>query len=89
MRETFDPPAEGINLVSLVRGEELLRATWVHYRSSSFLSLRIWTPRKDGSGYVPTKRGATVRKHELRDVRDAIDSAIQLAERESLEHESR
>lgn len=70
----------GINLVSLVRGDDLLRATWTTYEGHPFLSLRLWTPAKTGEGYWPTRRGVTIRRHELRDIRDALDRAIQLAQ---------
>lgn len=80
--QSADPPEEiGTNLVSLVRGNDILRATWTTYEGHPYLSLRIWTPAKDGPGYWPTRRGISIRRHELADIRAALDAAIQLAER--------
>mgnify|MGYP002144761980 FL=1 len=80
--QSADPPEEiGTNLVSLVRGNDILRATWTTYEGHPYLSLRIWTPAKDGPGYWPTRRGISIRRHELAEIRAALDAAIQLAER--------
>lgn len=77
-----EPPEEiGTNLVSIVRGDDILRATWTTYEGHPYLSLRIWTPARDGPGYWPTRRGVSIRRHELADIRDALEAAIQLAER--------
>ena len=75
------PEEIGTNLVSIVRGDDILRATWTTYEGHPYLSLRIWTPARDGPGYWPTRRGVSIRRHELADIRDALEAAIQLAER--------
>lgn len=76
-----EPPEDiGTNLVSIVRGTDLLRATWTTYEGHPYLSLRIWTAAREGPGYWPTRRGVSIRRHELADIRAALDAAIQLAE---------
>lgn len=74
------PAEQGVNLVELARGEDRLRCTWTEYQGRPFLSVRLWTPARDGSeSYWPTKRGVSIRCHELREVRAALDAAIALA----------
>jgi hypothetical protein len=57
---------------------ETLRVSWVEYGGSRFLSIRFWSRHPDGT-LLPSKRGVSVRRHELVQVRDALDAAIRLA----------
>ena len=73
------PPDEGDVLLDLHRSSsEVLRVSWVQYSGSHYLSARIWSRHPDGT-LLPSKRGVSVRRHELVQVRDALDAAIRLA----------
>lgn len=73
------PPDEGKVLLDLMRSSsETLRLSWVQYGGSHYLSARIWSRHPDGT-LLPSKRGVSVRRHELVQVRDALDAAIRLA----------
>jgi hypothetical protein len=73
------PPDEGEVLLDLHRSKsETLRLSWVQWGDSRFLSIRLWSRHPDGT-LLPSKRGVSVRRHELVQVRDALDAAIRLA----------
>lgn len=73
------PPDEGDVLLDLHRSNsEVLRVSWVQYSGSHYLSARIWSRHPDGT-LLPSKRGVSVRRHELVQVRDALNAAIRLA----------
>lgn len=73
------PPDEGKVLLDLTRSNsETLRVSWVKYGGTHYLSVRLWSRHPDGT-LLPSKRGIGVRRHELVQVRDALDAAIRLA----------
>ena len=79
------PVVANKNLLTLARGDDQLRVDWCVWKGSTFVSARLWTPAKDGSGYRPTHRGTTIRRNELPFVRDALEAAQREFEREDTE----
>ncbi len=70
------PPAvPNKNLLTLARGEEQFRLDYCVWNGASFISARIWSPARDGSGFRPTHRGCTIRQNEVSYVRDALEAA--------------
>ena len=72
--ESAAPPAEtGQRLATFPRdrGATELRINLDRFEGHEYLSLRIWSRDRDGS-FWPTKRGVSVRIHELADLVAAL-----------------
>ena len=72
-------PDEGMVLLDLERGDDVLRVNWVAYNGGHLLSLRVWQRRPSGE-LLPTARGISLRPHELLDVHDALGRALPLVQ---------
>ena len=66
------PQDHGHRLLTLPRGRgEEMRVSLDEYNGKPFLSLRVWAIGQDGQWW-PTKKGCSVRIHELTDVAGAL-----------------
>ncbi|MEM8971055.1 MAG: transcriptional coactivator p15/PC4 family protein [Pseudomonadota bacterium] len=67
-------PWAGTPLLKVQRGElEELRISIDEFKGFPFINLRIWA--KGDDGWVPTKKGATIRRRELQEVITALSRA--------------
>ena len=60
------------------RGGERLAVMWREYEGHHFVDLRIQFKTEDGE-WKPTKKGVTIKVHELWNAGDAIAKACELA----------
>lgn len=77
-RSSTPPRDTGERLLTLGRGDagDEFRISIDELGGRRFVSMRIWERSSDGSMW-PSKRGVTVRAHELVDFSSAIATAVQ------------
>ena len=74
-RPVTRPPDPGVVLLELERNKaEVLRISVATYSGSRFVQARAWQRVPTGE-LLPTPRGVTFRRHELDQVREALDRA--------------
>jgi hypothetical protein len=54
---------------------EMVRVALTQFRGVKLISIRVWVPRRDGSGTIPTRAGIDMRVEKLPELRAAIVEA--------------
>jgi hypothetical protein len=77
-RSSTPPEDDGERIATYPRGADAeLRMVVAEYNGRPYLGLRIWERDGDGAAWWPTKKGVTVRTHELEDFARAVGVAVE------------
>lgn len=72
-------PCPDALLAAIKRGQrEELRLSLSTFKGRPFLSLRLWLQPESGE-WIPTRKGCSVRLHEVPAVQEALAKALELA----------
>lgn len=70
------PSPEGERLATIPRGKtEELRLAWDEYEGHPYLGLRVWAKLDEGK-WIPTKKGLSIRLHELAELLEGLGLAV-------------
>ena len=70
-----------VELAAIPRGDDRLRVVWDEYNGARFLPIRLFWQNRDGE-WRPSKKGITVKRHELDEFVEAVNKAREVAAQE-------